>query len=74
MTVDLTEVPVADSYCQFVVRDGVYWTQDSLIDPMLAGPGTSTANSCAATSGRASATRANRRRAACVISIFLPGP
>lgn len=37
MTVDLTEVPVADSYCQFVVRDGVYWTQDSLIDPMLAG-------------------------------------
>lgn len=37
LTLDLTEVPVADSYCQFVVRDGVYWTPDSLTDPVLAG-------------------------------------
>ena len=35
--VDLQEVPLADSYCQFVLRDGRYVTCDALHEPLLDG-------------------------------------
>ncbi|RYY99498.1 MAG: hypothetical protein EOO24_17325 [Comamonadaceae bacterium] len=34
---DLRAVPLKDSFCQFVLRDGLFLTQDSGRDPRLAG-------------------------------------
>jgi GAF domain-containing protein len=34
---DLRAVPLKDSFCQFVLRDGIFVTQDSGSDPRLAG-------------------------------------